>query len=300
MTYGVIDVGSNTVRLSIYDIKENNIVSLFNNKNTAGLIGYVEDGKLSREGIRKACDVLGEFKDIASYAHVEALYVFATASLRNISNTTEVTDAIKKMTGLDVEVLSGEEEAVLDFRGAAHAVKLQKGVMVDIGGGSTEIVTFERGKIKNFVSLDFGSLSMYKNYVSNLFPDEQEIKAIRKKTKTALEETSFLQKGKYPQMTGIGGTIRAVKKMNNAEYDLGKSNNIIDADNIHKILDSLKGDEKKLLNKVLKTTPDRVHTFIPGLIILDTICRYCDTRVVTMSNFGVREGYLYKKAVIER
>lgn len=261
MTYGVVDVGSNTVRLSIYDVKKNNIVSLFNNKNTAGLIGYVEEGKLSEEGIRKVCDVLDEFKDIASYAHVEALYVFATASLRNISNTIEVIDTIKEMTGLDVEVLSGEEEAVLDFRGAAHAVKLHKGVMVDIGGGSTEIVTFEHGEIKNFVSLDFGSLSMYKNYVSKLFPNAQEIKAIRKKTKTALEETAFLQKVKYTQMIGIGGTIRAVKKMNNAEYDLGKANNNIDADNIHKILESLKGDEKKLLNKVLKTIPPSSHIY---------------------------------------
>ena len=170
MTYGVIDVGSNTIRLVIYEVKENRIESLFSNKNTAGLIGYVNDGELSRKGIRKACDVLNSLQKVAAHAQVEKLYVFATASLRNIANTKEAVEEIEKETGLDIDVISGHDEAVLDFEGAAHAQKLKDGVMVDIGGGSTEVVAFADGKITDAVSLEFGSLSMYKTYVSRLFP----------------------------------------------------------------------------------------------------------------------------------
>ena len=169
MTYGVIDVGSNTIRLVIYELKENRIESLFSNKNTAGLIGYVNDGELSRKGIRKACDVLNSLQKVAAHAQVEKLYVFATASLRNIANTKEAVEEIEKETGLDIDVISGHDEAVLDFEGAAHAQKLKDGVMVDIGGGSTEVVAFADGKITDAVSLEFGSLSMYKTYVSRLF-----------------------------------------------------------------------------------------------------------------------------------
>ena len=191
MTYGVIDVGSNTIRLVIYEVKENRIESLFSNKNTAGLIGYVNDGELSRKGIRKACDVLNSLQKVAAHAQVEKLYVFATASLRNIANTKEAVEEIEKETGLDIDVISGHDEAVLDFEGAAHAQKLKDGVMVDIGGGSTEVVAFADGKITDAVSLEFGSLSMYKTYVSRLFPKNSEERAIRKKVENEIKKVKF-------------------------------------------------------------------------------------------------------------
>ena len=192
MTYGVIDVGSNTIRLVIYEVKENRIESLFSNKNTAGLIGYVNDGELSRKGIRKACDVLNSLQKVAAHAQVEKLYVFATASLRNIANTKEAVEEIEKETGLDIDVISGHDEAELDFEGAAHAQKLKDGIMVDIGGGSTEVVAFADGKITDAVSLEFGSLSMYKTYVSRLFPKTSEERAIRKKVENEIKKVKLI------------------------------------------------------------------------------------------------------------
>ena len=94
MTYGVIDVGANTIRLCIYEVEDGRIKSLFNNKTTAGLIGYVDGGELTRKGIKKACDVLSAYKEMASHAKIKELFVFATASLRNISNTDEAIETI--------------------------------------------------------------------------------------------------------------------------------------------------------------------------------------------------------------
>lgn len=300
MTYGVIDVGSNTIRLCIYDIEGNKITSLFNNKTTAGLIGYVNDGELSQKGIKKACNVLSTYKEMASRAHVKNLYVFATASLRNIANTKEAVSEIENATGLDIDVLSGYEEAVLDFEGAASAMKLEDGVMVDIGGGSTEILVFKKGKIKDAVSLDFGSLSMYKTYVSKLFPKGSEKKAIKKKVESELKEVRFLRKGEHKKMIGIGGTIRAVKKFNNERFGMERENDIIPVGNLKILLGELKDEEKQILNKILRVAPDRIHTLIPGMIILDSICRYCGCEEIIMSGFGVREGYLYKKVVADK
>ena len=226
MTYGVIDVGSNTIRLVIYEVKDNRIESLFSNKNTAGLIGYVNDGELSRKGIRKACDVLNSLQKVAAHAQVEKLFVFATASLRNIANTKEAVEEIEREMGLKVDVISGHEEAVLDFEGAAH------------GGGSTEIVAFEKGKIKDAVSLEFGSLAMYKTYVSRLFPRSSEDKAIRKKVEKELKKVKFLKNRQFTDMVGIGGTIRAVKKFNNDRFGLPKENDRILMDQMHLLLET--------------------------------------------------------------
>ena len=300
MTYGVIDVGSNTIRLCIYDVDGDDITSLFNNKTTAGLIGYVNDGELSKKGIKRACDVIGAYKRMAESAQVSELFVFATASLRNISNSEEAVSEIKKQTGLDVDVLSGYEEAVLDFEGAANAMHLDEGILVDIGGGSTEILIFRDGRIKDAVSLNVGSLSMYRTYVSRLFPKGSERKAIKRKVEAELKDTSFLENNKYRMMIGIGGTIRAVKKFNNYRFDMPRDNEMIPVSNMRIILDELKDEEKQILDRILRVAPDRVHTLIPGMVILDTICRYCGCEEIVMSSFGVREGYLYKKVVLDR
>lgn len=299
MTYGVIDVGSNTIRLCIYDVENKKIKPMFNNKTTAGLIGYVNNGELSRRGIKKACDVLGGYKEMLTHTQVEKLFVFATASLRNISNTDEALQTIRETTGLDVDVLTGYEEATLDFRGAAHAMNLDKGLMVDIGGGSTEVLVYDRNNIQDAASIPLGSLSLYKRYVSKLFPKKEEEKEIREKVLAELKKIKFLRDRKFPALLGIGGTIRAVKNMNNDMFGLPRQNDQLSAEKISLLLKELQGEEKSTLKKVLDVAPDRVHTLIPGMLILDTICSVFCCEEVRISNYGVREGYLYKKVVLE-
>ena len=79
-----------------------------------------------------------------------------------------------------------------------------------------------------------------------------------------------------------------------------RDNEMIPVSNMRIILDELKDEEKQILDRILRVAPDRVHTLIPGMVILDTICRYCGCEEIVMSSFGVREGYLYKKVVLDR
>lgn len=300
MTYGVIDIGSNTIRLCIYDVSEGKITLLLNNKNTAGLIGYADEGNLSKRGIDKACEVLSEYKKTVSLIKVKELFVFATASLRNICNRKEAVDTIERETGIKIDVLSEYEEALLDFEGAAHARRLNSGIMVDIGGGSTETLKFRRGKPEDIVSFKFGSLSMYKAYVSGLFPREEEVEAMRLEIEMNLEKTDFLRGKTFNRMIGIGGTIRTLNKFNAKRMGLGKDSNIVTKENMNSMLEYLSGNKKGILNKVLKIAPERIHTLIPGIVICDTICGYCECSEIEVSGFGVREGYLYKKVVMDR
>ena len=299
MTYGVIDVGSNTIRLCIYEVVDGQIRSLFNNKATAGLIGYVIDGELSRKGIKKACDVLSAYKEMSAHTQLTQLYVFATASLRNISNTDEALQTIYEETGLKVDVLTGYEEATLDFRGAANAMRLDEGILVDIGGGSTELLVYENGAIQDAASLRLGSLSLYNSYVSRLFPVKSEERAIREKVLSELKKISFLRERQFPTLVGIGGTIRAVKNLNNDMFGLPRQNDMIPGKKIPALLNEFQDEEKITLKKVLGVAPDRIHTLIPGMLILDVICRNFCCREILVSSYGVREGYLHKKVMPE-
>ena len=287
--YGVIDVGSNTIRLSIYEVSNGEVYPMLNNKTTAGLAGYV------KKGIQKACDVLNRYKEMMEHFPLEELFVFATASLRNISNTDDALQTIQAETGLSVDVLTGYQEATFDFIGAAHSINLDEGVLLDIGGGSTEILVYERGEIQNAVSLPFGSLSMFTNYVSSLFPTKKEKKEIEAAVLKEVEKIKFLQNKKFDTVVGIGGSIRATKNMNNSVFELPKENNVIIAEDVPKLLKQFKGNENEVLRRVLKVSPDRVHTLIPGMIVMNTVCEYVQCKDIIMSAFGVREGYLYQK-----
>ena len=293
--YGVIDVGSNTIRLSIYEVSDGEVYPMLNNKTTAGLAGYVKKGKMTKKGIQKACDVLNRYKEMMEHFPLEELFVFATASLRNISNTDDALQTIQAETGLSIDVLTGYQEATFDFIGAAHSINLDEGVLLDIGGGSTEILVYERGQIQNAVSLPFGSLSMFTNYVSRLFPTKKEKKEIEAAVMKEVGKIKFLQNKRFDTMVGIGGSIRATKNMNNTVFELPKENNVIIAEDVPKLLKQFKGDENEILRKVLKISPDRVHTLIPGMIVMNTVCEYVQCKDIIMSAFGVREGYLYQK-----
>ena len=126
-----------------------------------GLAGYIENGVLTEEGMYRAADTIGAFIGVLSKFQIQNVSVFATASLRNAINQEEAVRFIEERTGHRVEVISGDEEARLDFIGATQFLSVQDGVLVDIGGGSTEVVLFAGGRISNLTSIPMGSLNMY-------------------------------------------------------------------------------------------------------------------------------------------
>lgn len=111
MIHAVIDMGSNSVRMSVYRCEDQEITLLMNQKRTIGLAGCVKNGLLTSEGIRRATQVLAEFKGIAEAFQIGSLSAFATASLRNIANQEQVLHELTLAAGITPEVISGEEEA---------------------------------------------------------------------------------------------------------------------------------------------------------------------------------------------
>ena len=269
MKCGIVDVGSNTMRLSIYHWEGRSFKLLMNKKEMAGLAGYIKGGVLSDSGILVACRVLAEYKTLLDNLGVKELHVFGTAPLRNIVNTEEALDAIRAVTGVSVEVLSGTDEAALSFLGATVGGGAPAaGLLADIGGGSTELVAYENSAITSGCSLPMGSLSLFTDYVSGLFPTKEERRAIRARVERELEKARTAGV-RCAHLTGVGGTIRAAAK---------------------------RGDQATL-RQILRTAPDRVHTILPGLVIFSTVVKSYGVETVSVSAYGVREGYLLQRVM---
>ncbi len=289
--YAIIDIGSNTIRLSIYKVSNNGFVQVLNKKTMAGLIGYVDSNKImSSSGKEVAIEVLSGYKTILDNIKIKKAYYFATASLRNIKNSKEIVTEIEKTVGITIDVISGEFEGIYDFIGATHYMEMKSGLLVDIGGGSTELVFFENKKVIKSISLAFGSLSMYTKHVEDILPTKKEIKEIKNEVELALRNLNI--EGNYPIICGSGGAIRGARKLNKKMYNDNDNERMVSTKNIKSIIKLVSKDYKLAVSIILKALPERIHTIIPGLVILDTIIKEYGATDVNVSGYGVREGYL--------
>ena len=191
MKYAVIDIGSNSMRLTVYDAEKTSFKILFREKVMAGLAGYVEKGRLTAEGIACACSGLLEFRETLEVLGIDGACVFATASLRNVTNTQQAVAEISAATGYDVEVLSGEDEAALGYLGAMCELNMTCGVLTDIGGASTEVTLFRDGAVVSADSFPIGSLKLYRECVKKILPGKKAMDRICAQVRIALKDVDF-------------------------------------------------------------------------------------------------------------
>ncbi|MGI6721284.1 MAG: hypothetical protein ACOX4I_01810 [Anaerovoracaceae bacterium] len=292
--YAVIDIGSNTVRLSLYEAVGKYIEKLINKKETVGLANHIgKDNRLTEHGLTRLLVTLKSFDLLIKRMNVKKVIAFATASLRNIDNTGEVLDAIKESVDFDVRVLSGEEEGTFGYMGAIYNSGMKDGILMDIGGGSTEIVLFTKGELRSVRSLPIGSLNLFRNHVNDLLPTNKEIKGIKEDVKTYLKKLCGPQFESIGfEICGIGGTARTLCKMYNYSQNAEPANRIFPVSFMKKARHVLRDSRKDYIQVVLKTAPERIHTITPGMIILESAARLFDSHQVRISTFGVREGVL--------
>ncbi|OXZ30971.1 exopolyphosphatase [Finegoldia magna] len=298
MIYAVIDIGSNTIRLSVYKVIGDEVKNLFNEKSSASLASFIEKGMMNEHGIQKLINTLKEFKNlISNFEDISKTYAIATASIRNSCNRREIIERVRTEVGIDIELISGEEEAKLSFLGSG--IDSQSGILTDIGGGSSEIVVFEQGKVVKTSSLNIGSLVAFDNFARGLFITKDEKKLLEDDIKLMLASNN-LNRVQHDLVCAVGGSARACLKLYNEYYDKEAGNVIITMDGLKNLINTLINMEDRTKMKlILKVKADRIHTLIPGMIILYRIAKYFYADIIRVSMTGIREGFVYNK-ILER
>ncbi len=284
------------MRLTVYDISEDGRFKiLFREKIMAGLAGYVSGSILTAEGIECACGGLIAFKETLDALGIGNIAVFATASLRNISNTEAARNAILSETGFAVDVISGEEEAMFGYAGTMQELEVSSGAFMDIGGASTELTVFDGGKILSAASIPIGSLLLYREYEYYIIPGNGSIKMIQNTIADAFEQKyRFPSDGSNP-LVCAGGTARAALKLAKRMFDISNECYSITMEQLSGLCRRLSRGDREAMDMVLKLEPDRIHTIVPGLLIMQYVCHEFKTRELIVCKYGVREGYLCQK-----
>lgn len=300
MIYGIIDIGSNTVRMAIYDIAGGNIDFLMKKKHMVGLAAYLDNNVMTKAGIDKVCGVLFDFKKFLDVFKIKNVAAFTTAALRNCRNSKEAVGEIIRRTGIDIEIISGDKEAEYDFIGATRNIEEKSGVLADIGGASTELVYFKDGGIVDKISLPMGSLDFRTKYCSGVLPNGFEVNLMRRSVAKILDTASGFAGLRCIRMVGIGGTFKGACALYNAMYNQEKKNPVIEAEGLGEIVGHFSrleeiGHEDAVL--LMKQVPDRINTIIPGMVIADVLVKNFRCSTVTYSDSGVREGFIYANLV---
>lgn len=304
--YGVIDLGSNSIRLCVYEVKNDtqssytkkDFRSLLNNKVLAGLSAHVEEGIFTKGGINHALNVLRGHQKRLKYFNCVRTDLFATAVLRNCTNLNEVMRAIEEETGLPVTLLSEYDEAHLGFVGASSECAIDEGTLIDIGGGSTELTRIHGRQDSSHISLAQGSLSSYATYVQSILPTAPEKALIEEKIEEKLARVSDSTLYRHPHFYGIGGTFRAAGKVYAELFSPGERPSVISRTHLTKILAAAEEDPNTFAHLALKAAPDRIHTVLPGALIASTLMERFKAEDLTICKSGVREGYLIERMLL--
>lgn len=202
----IIDIGSNTIRLVLYQYNnEEGLHELGNIKTVARLRTYIQpSGEMSEEGIYVLAETLQTFKAMLEDFEVTDVKAAATAAIRQASNRDQIIAEMKVRTGIQIELLSEEEEAYFGFVAVAYSSGTKSGVTIDIGGGSTEITLFENKEILQSHSFPFGTVSLKQRFVKGDIMNSGERKVLIAFIKEQFQTLSWIQNSGLP-IIAIGG-----------------------------------------------------------------------------------------------
>ena len=201
---GVVDIGSNSVRLVIYDTADGWPVPVFNDREFCSLgKGVGETGLLSEEGCRTALETISRFVAICRQIGVGRMELVATAAIRDAGNGAEFAGSVRQATGSEVRVITGEDEARLAARGVAYGSPGADGLVGDLGNGSLELVELVDGAIGEMVSLPIGSLRIMSQFHGDLA-------AARAECERRLADIGWLSRIEGRTFYPVGGAWRAL------------------------------------------------------------------------------------------
>ena len=292
----VIDLGSNSIRMSIFEICLNKTFRQTGSyRNMIKLSeGMTDDMCLKPEAQLRAVNSLLEYKQIMQKYDVTDLRAVATAAVRKAKNGKEFVDAAKDATGITIEIIDGETEAELDCLAISGALGCKDGVICDIGGGSTELIALCNGEMQPpAISIPMGSRWITETFFSK-GETPQAITRAKQYIYDQISQLPWLDKMNSAPVFGIGGTLRALAKYH--MQDLSKttiSDHKIPASEIDRLFDSILHASVEDRNAMPGIGAERADIILGGLLPLMELKKVLNSQKLVVADVGIREGILF-------
>lgn len=295
---GVVDIGSNSMRLIIVEINKNRSFRIIDELKESVRLGMdiSENGDLSEFRIEKAVQALFDFKNLSTSLGAKELIVVATEAVRKASNQKIFLEKVKKELNIDIRVLTGEEEAYYNYVGAINTLGLTNALIMDIGGASTELILVNNRNLKECISLPFGAINLTSRFnLTNALDKESECKLLEF-LHNNYSKIAWLDDVKNLPLIGTGGTMRNICKISRKEknYPLDITHNYhMEANEVMKIYNTVKSKDSEKRKKIKGLSKDRADIFLGAATAIKTLIEFCNIDNIYISGSGLREGLVY-------
>lgn len=291
-----IDVGSNAMRMVVGEVDESWRVSTLENIRLPVRLGQdvFSEGYLEKKTIQQTEEAFLRFKHVADNYRVQKMRAVATSAAREASNSDLLVDRVFRVSGIELELINGEEEARLIHQAVVHALNLKnkRTMLIDIGGGSVEVTISTGQNIVSTESYKMGTVRLLEKLDTNNNVKHHFAKLVRDYAEAArFRIERDIGDEKIQVCAGTGGNVEEIGHLRQKLFK-GDSNRFVMLDELEELikrLDRLSYEER--INK-WKLRPDRADVILPAAIVLHMIAREAGVKQICIPNVGLKDGIL--------
>jgi exopolyphosphatase/guanosine-5'-triphosphate,3'-diphosphate pyrophosphatase len=296
-----IDIGTNSIRCIIAEASNDGKFKILDDEKATVRLGekLAMTGMISDEASNRAIEAIQRFQKIVSGLHVEVVEAVATSAIRTASNGKELVAILSKELGHEIKVISGEEEAELTAASSLSNFDMygKRYAMVDIGGGSVEIVMACGNHVEEFYSLDLGAVVMTDRFLISDPISADELNKLQRHLRASLKRTFTGKRVSVDTLVGSGGTLTALgymaMQMRKDNYVSIHGYEVLRSEVVH-LLAMLIRKDLKGRRTIPGLNQDRADIIVAGVVLIDELMRFFDANRVLVNERGIREGLLIR------
>ena len=299
----LIDLGSNTARLLLIDVLENGHFQIVDQLKEAPRLGegMEKDGFLKPARIQETINTLKMFRKLCDVNGIERIIAVATAAVRRAKNQRSFLDEVSATCGIKLRVLSAEEEAMYVYRGVINTMDLPKGIILEIGGGSTKIIYYNRRNLLNYETLPFGAITLTEMFAQEGLSQEEQANKVEEFFTERLSKIEWLKEvDPEVQLIGVGGSFRNLCRMTKImrKYPLKTLHNYVVHDedfcHVYNLIKTIDLDKKK---KVKGLSSGRADILPSAFAAVSAFKKYMNLGDIVISGSGLRTGIAFNYAI---
>lgn len=296
---GIIDLGSNSVRLVVLHIHHNGSYNLIYTQKASLRLSQRFDAEdnLKEDAVADTVYAVEKLVHMCGLFKATQIIGVATAAMRKAKNAQVVLDKIKQATNITLRVIRGEEEAYLGYLAAVNSIDEKDAILFDLGGGSMEVILIRNRKAEHLISLNIGATSMTEKFKTSDTMSSKSFRELTMFVRRKLNKSLPWLKDSNLPIIGIGGTVRNLAKIyqRRVQYLYPNLHNyrmkMEEFDEVFNILRNTNDVQRK---KISGLNSDRTDIILAGATIINTLFSVTKSKEFIISGCGLREGLFYE------
>lgn len=295
----IADLGSNSVRMDIIEVRENGLFRVAKRlKRSCRLSeGLAEDNLLQANAMDRTICTLQELRQVADEYPLVCEFAVATEALRRAENREAFIERARAETGFSFEIIDGKQEVYYDYLGVIRSLSLRDFVLLDTGGGSSEVALVKDHKIVDCCCVPFGSITLTEQFSQGPSMNREEYEQTALYVRRKWEELPWLKQAEGLSVVGLGGSIRTTVKIHQKKDNrsLPLHGYEINYSDVAQFRDEVLHMNHRQRKAIAGMDPLRADIITAGILPLDTLMQAISSPVLIASAYGLREGLCYEK-----